>query len=154
MTFSVSRRIAAPAEDVWALLTDTGTWPAWGPSITGVEPAGIPAGPPAGPVTGPDAGPAAGPATGPDAGPAAGGLAPGSRGRVRTVLGAALPYTVTAVEPGRYWSWSVAGIPATGHRVVPQDGGCRVTFTVPWWAPFYLPVCALALRRTERLATR
>lgn len=123
MTFSVSRRIAAPAEDVWALLTDTGKWPAWGPSITGVEPA------------------------------AAGGLAPGSRGRVRTVLGAALPYTVTAFEPGRSWSWSVAGVPATGHRVVPQDGGCLVTFTVPWWAPAYLPVCAVALRRIERLAT-
>ncbi|MDP9982503.1 hypothetical protein J2W14_001891 [Pseudarthrobacter oxydans] len=145
MSFSVSRRIAAPAEDVWALLTDTGTWPAWGPSITGVEPAGIPAGPPAGP---------AGPPAGPASVTAAGGLAPGSRGRVRTVLGAALPYTVTAVEPGRYWSWSVAGIPATGHRVIPQDGGCLVTFTVPWWAPFYLPVCALALRRIERLATR
>ena len=46
------------------------------------------------------------------------------------------------------------GIPATGHRVIPQDGGCLVTFTVPWWAPAYLPVCALALRRIERLATR
>ena len=135
MTFSVSRRIAASAEDVWALLTDTGKWPDWGPSITGVEPAG---GVPAGPATG----------------SATGGLAPGSRGRVRTVLGAALPYTVTAFEPGRSWSWSVAGVPATGHRVVPQDGGCLVTFTVPWWAPAYLPVCAVALRRIERLATR
>ena len=123
MTFSVSRRVAAPAEDVWALLTDTERWLAWGPSITGVE-------------------------------PAVGGLATGSRGKVRTVLGAALTYTVTAFEPGRYWSWSVAGIPATGHRVIPQDGGCLVTFTVPWWAPAYLPVCALALRRIERLATR
>ena len=142
MTFSVSRRIAASAEDVWALLTDTGTWPAWGPSVTGVEPAGNPAGPPAGP------------ASGPIAETAAGGLVPGSHGRVRTVLGPALPFTVTAYEPGRYWSWSVAGIPATGHRVVPQDGGCLVTFTVPWWAPAYLPVCAVALRRIERLATR
>ena len=123
MTFSVSRRVAAPAEDVWALLTDTEKWSAWGPSITGVE-------------------------------PAVGGLATGSRGKVRTVLGAALTYTVTAFEPGRYWSWSVAGIPATGHRVIPQDGGCLVTFTVPWWAPAYLPVCALALRRIECLATR
>ena len=127
MTFSVSRRVAAPAEDVWALLTDTEKWSAWGPSITGVEPA---------------------------VGRASGGLAAGSRGKVRTVLGAALTYTVTAFEPGRYWSWSVAGIPATGHRVIPQDGGCLVTFTVPWWAPAYLPVCALALRRIERLATR
>ncbi len=128
MTFSVSRRMAVSPEVVWDLLTDTGAWPAWGPSVTGVEPAA--------------------------AGPGSGGLAFGSRGKVRTVLGAALPYTVTAFEPGRYWSWSVAGIPATGHRVMPQAGGCLVTFTVPWWAPAYLPVCALALRRIERLAVR
>lgn len=127
MTFSVSRRVAASAEDVWALLTDTGAWPAWGPSISGVEPAA--------------------------ARTPAGRLAPGSRGRVRTVLGASLPYAVTAFEPGRYWAWSVAGIPATGHRVVPDAAGCHVTFTVPWWAPAYLPVCAVALRRIERLAT-
>ena len=132
MSFSVSRRIAASAEDIWALLTDTGKWPAWGPSITGAEPA----------------------AGGTGSGPARGELALGSRGRVRTVLGVTLPYTVTAFEPGQYWSWSVAGIPATGHRIVPQGGGCVVTFTVPWWAPAYLPVCALALRRIERLATR
>ena len=140
MTFSVSRRIAASAEDVWSLLTDTRQWPAWGPSITGVEPA------PAGIPGGPEARRAAGPASG--------GLAFGSSGRVRTVLGVALPYTVTAFQPGRYWSWSVAGIPATGHRVIPQDSSCLVTFTVPWWAPAYLLVCALALRRIERLATR
>lgn len=134
MTFSVSRRIAAPAEDAWDLLTDTGRWPAWGPSVTGVEPAA--AASPAAPV------------------PAPGGIGLGSRGRIRTVLGVVLPYTVTAFEPGRYWSWSVAGVPATGHRVVPQPGGCLVTLTVPWWAPGYLPVCALALRRIERLAAR
>ena len=148
MTFSVSRRIAASAEDVWVLLTDTGQWPAWGPSITGVEPG--PAGIPAGHAAGSAARTAAGSASG----TASGGLALGSRGKVRTVLGVALPYTVTAFEPGRYWSWSVAGIQATGHRVLPQDGGCLVTFTVPWWAPPYLLVCALALRRIERLAAR
>jgi hypothetical protein len=127
VTFSVTRRVAAPADVVWGLLTDTAQWPAWGPSISGVEPE------PTGDV------------------PAE--LAPGSRGTVRTVLGPSLPYAVTAFEAGRYWSWSVAGIPATGHRVVPAPGGCLVTFTVPWWAPAYLPVCALALRRIEQLAT-
>ena len=152
MTFSVSRRIAAPADAVWALLADTDKWPAWGPSITGVEPAA--AGPAERAAATPASGPDSGPASGLGSGPASGRLASGSRGKVRTVLGAALPYTVTAFEPGRYWSWSVAGIPATGHRVIPQGGGCLVTFTVPWWAPAYLPVCALALRRIERLATR
>ncbi|KUM33458.1 SRPBCC family protein [Arthrobacter sp. EPSL27] len=124
MRFCVSRQVAASAEDVWDLLTDTAQWPAWGPSITGVEPA------------------------------AARRLAPGSRGTVRTVLGVKLPYTVTVFKPGRFWAWSVAGVPATGHRVIPLGNGCRVTFTVPWWAPAYLPVCALALRRIERLAAR
>lgn len=132
MVFSVSRRVAAPAEDVWSLLTDVQQWPNWGPSITGVRPA------PAGPRDG----------------SAACRLESGSRGTVRTILGVTLPYTVTAFEAGRYWSWSVAGIPATGHRVIPQEGGCLVTFTVPWWAPAYLPVCAVALRRIERLAAR
>jgi uncharacterized protein YndB with AHSA1/START domain len=88
VTFSISRRVAAPAGVVWKLLTDTGQWPAWGPSITGVEPA--------------------------TAAAASLGLAPGSRGKVRTLLGVALPYTVTGFDAGRYWSWSVAGIPATG----------------------------------------
>lgn len=128
MTFSVSRRVDAPAEVVWKLLTDTGQWPAWGPSVSGVEPA--------------------------TAGLESSELRSGSRGRVRTILRVALPYTVTRFEAGRYWQWSVAGVRATGHRVEPQkDGGCLVIFTVPWWAPAYLPVCALALRRIERLAS-
>ncbi|MGP4031903.1 SRPBCC family protein [Pseudarthrobacter sp. 1C304] len=135
--FSVSRRVPAAPDDVWALLTDPAKWPAWGPSITGVEPA--------------EDGAAGGPG---GQGSECRRLGPGSHGKVRTVLGAVLPYTVTAFEPGRFWSWSVAGIPATGHKVVPLDGGCLVTFTVPWWAPAYLPVCALALRRIERLTTR
>lgn len=126
MTLAVSRRVAASPDVVWSLLTDIRQWPEWGPSVRAVEPA--------------------------PAGSASTALGLGSRGKVRTVLGAALPYTVTAFEAGRSWSWSVAGIPATGHRVTPQDGGSLITFTVPWWAAAYLPVCALALRRIERLA--
>ena len=44
-----------------------------------------------------------------------------------------------------------AGIPATGHRVDPVDGGARVAMDVPVWAAPYLTVCALALRRIEKL---
>jgi hypothetical protein len=36
--------------------------------------------------------------------------------------------------------------------VVPDGDGCRVTFGVPIWAPAYLAVCALALKRIEDLA--
>lgn len=75
----------------------------------------------------------------------------GSTGTVRTLLGVRLPFRITDVEPGCFWSWSVAGIRATGHRVVAENLGCRVTFSVPWWGPAYLAVCAVALRRIERL---
>ena len=80
-------------------------------------------------------------------------VAPGAVGRVRTAAGPWLPYRITAVEPGRAWSWTVAGVGATGHRVDPHPAGCRVTFTVPWWATPYLVVCVAALRRIDRLAT-
>ncbi|NRQ48704.1 SRPBCC family protein [Aeromicrobium stalagmiti] len=76
----------------------------------------------------------------------------GARGTVRTAVGVSLPFEVTHFEEGRRWAWSVAGVPATDHRVRPTAGGCVVTFGVPWWAPGYLAVCAVALRRIERLA--
>jgi hypothetical protein len=78
-------------------------------------------------------------------------LMTGSTGHVRTVLGISLPFQVTEFQAGRSWSWSVAGIRATDHIVVPDGAGCRIRFTVPWWAPAYLPVCAVALRRIARI---
>lgn len=79
-------------------------------------------------------------------------VTPGAVGRVRTAAGPWLGYRITTVEPGRSWSWTVGGVVATGHRVEPHPAGCRVTFSVPWWATPYLAVCAVALRRIERLA--
>lgn len=76
----------------------------------------------------------------------------GARGAVRTSVGVTLPFRVTRFEPGRAWAWSVAGVPATEHHVRPTSAGCVVTFGVPLWAPAYLAVCAVALRRIERLA--
>lgn len=71
----------------------------------------------------------------------------GATGRVRVPPGLWLPFEVTHFEPGTYWAWKVAGVPATGHRVTPTSSGCRVAFETPWWAPGYLAVCAIALRR-------
>jgi hypothetical protein len=40
-----------------------------------------------------------------------------------------------------------------GHRVTPlTESSCRVAFTIPSWAPFYVPVCRLALRRLDARA--
>lgn len=119
---SVDRRIDAPAAAVWELLIDLDTWPDWGPSVRRAELDG------GGRV-----------------------LAPGARGTVWTLAGFALPFRVSDFDAGRRWSWTVAGVPATGHRVAAASGGCRVSFDVPWWAAPYLGVCAVALARIDRL---
>jgi uncharacterized protein YndB with AHSA1/START domain len=75
-------------------------------------------------------------------------------GRICTTPGLWLPFQVTEFEEGRRWAWSVAGVHATTHIVEPTALGCRVTFGVPALALVYSPVCAIALRRIEQLATR
>ncbi len=120
---SVDRRIAAPPEVVWRLLVDVGEWPQWGPSV---RRAALDDG--------------------------AGQISAGAQGTVWTAVGFPVRFTVTEFEPGRRWAWKVAGITATGHDVIPEPGGCRVRFDVPWWASAYLPVCAAALATIERLA--
>lgn len=79
-------------------------------------------------------------------------VGPGARGTVRTAVGVSLPFEITRFEQGSVWAWSVAGVAATEHHVRSTPHGCVVRFVVPWWAPGYLAVCALALRRIERLA--
>lgn len=108
----------------WWLLTDTRTWPTWGPSIRAVT------------VDAPDADPV---------------IAAGTTGTVRTVAGVTLPFRVTEVDPMARWTWRVAGVPATGHRVEAHPDGCRVIFEVPMLATPYVAVCHLALRRIRRL---
>ena len=84
----------------------------------------------------------------------AGDLEMGSRGTVTTALGLRLPFEITAFRPGRAWSWTVAGWPATDHELEPLGvGATRVRFGVPAIAWPYLAVCRVALRRIDRLAT-
>jgi hypothetical protein len=118
----VTATINAPATVAWRLLTDTQAWPQWGPSVRSVEA-------PTRFITA------------------------GMRGRVQTSLGLWLPFAITHWEEGKAWSWTVAGIPATGHLIeATGPDHCRVTFTIPAWAPFYVPVCRIALRRLATLA--
>ena len=78
----------------------------------------------------------------------------GATGRVWTPVGVPLPFTITEVDPGRSWAWRVAGVPATRHGVAPHGAGCRAWMSAPVWAPAYLPVLAVALRRIEHMAVR
>ncbi|PSP82975.1 polyketide cyclase [Halobacteriales archaeon QS_1_68_17] len=117
----VSRPIDAPAGTVWDLLTDTRRWPEWGPTVSDVDC--------------------------PDRYVTA-----GSRGRVRVLRGPWVPFEVTTCQadaPVRRWTWDVAWVPATGHRVT-GSRPCRVVFEVPLLGVAYLPVCERALVRIER----
>jgi uncharacterized protein YndB with AHSA1/START domain len=120
---SVDRDIPAPAAAVWDVLVDIAAWPIWGPSVRNAS-----------------------------LRDGATELGLGVRGDVWTAVGVRMGFVITEFDPGHRWSWSVAGVPATGHQVSVTNAGCRIRFEVPWWATGYLPVCAVALRRIEKMA--
>lgn len=77
-------------------------------------------------------------------------IGPGSRGQVIAIGGIRLPFEVTRFEAGRYWSWKVGGVQATGHRVVAIDPRrCQLVFEVPIWAAPYATVCLWAIKRIQ-----
>jgi hypothetical protein len=79
----------------------------------------------------------------------------GSHGRVKTALRVWVPFQITDLEIGMYWSWRIFGIKATGHRIEPLNGSsCRLVFQVPLWAAPYLVVCKIGLDRIEQLLNR
>jgi uncharacterized protein YndB with AHSA1/START domain len=124
----VSAVLEAPPEAAWDLLVDTHHWPEWGPSVRAV-----------------------------DADERR--IRAGSTGHVVVPGGVRVHFEVTAFDPDRRrWTWSVARVPATGHRVDAVEGAqgadpgrCRVVFEVPLPAAGYVPVCRRAL---ERIADR
>jgi len=121
MPIEVSRIIDAPSERVWDLMVRVSEWRHWGPSVTAVRCSDDEIG-------------------------------PGSSGMIRTPPGIWLPFLVTDFDPGRSWRWRVGGIPATGHRVDPLGHHrSRVVFEIPWWAPFYVPVCRRAAARIAQI---
>ena len=133
----VIRRIDAPVETLWDLLTDTTRWSEWGPNVREVdcEERYIREG-----TTG--------------------------RVRLAVPGGPWAPFEITACRDHR-WAWSVGmpatdavrnaldvgpRVPATGHRVEPAGDACRVVFEIPPLASGYALVCRRALDRLEELA--
>ena len=80
-------------------------------------------------------------------------IAAGVKGRIKTLFGIWLPFEITLFEPPTCWHWNVAGLPATGHRVVSHGRtGCELIFEVPYGAVPYAAVCRRAASRIARLA--
>ena len=69
-------------------------------------------------------------------------------GRIWLPVGLSVPFRVTEYEHGTYWGWKVAGIRATGHRLIPYgDSTCKICFEMPvYWLPYSI-VCHAALQR-------
>ncbi|MEE4601113.1 MAG: SRPBCC family protein [Desulfobacteraceae bacterium] len=79
-------------------------------------------------------------------------ISTGSKGQVLTSLGVWLPFIIDEYEYGSFWSWKVATIKATGHRVQESEkGGSNLWFEIPMIAAPYTIVCQLALGRIENL---
>jgi len=80
-------------------------------------------------------------------------IAAGLRGRVQTAIGLWLPFEIGRCEPERFWDWKVAGVQATGHRLVPIAADrTLVEFTVSRVFLPYVWVLDRGLRRLARLA--
>lgn len=121
----VARELDAPAADAWDVLVETHTWPEWGPSVAAVR--------------------------GPDR------IGPGATGEVQIAgVGVWVPFAVTSFDADAMrWTWAVARVPATGHRVDAVGAGrCRVAFEVPLVAAGYGVVCRRALANVARLVER
>lgn len=117
----ISREYDVAASQVWDIITDTELWPVWGPSLTSVTCSHRC-------------------------------ITAGSSGRVRTIAGIWLPFTITTFRHMEFWGWRIGRFHATGHQVTSLGPHrCRLAFLMPWWAAFYLPVCAVALQRIQKL---
>ena len=75
----------------------------------------------------------------------------GSSGQVLTAFSIWLPFVIVECEHGSFWSWRVASINATGHRIQPANGGCILWFEVPIIAAPYILICQVALNRIQNL---
>lgn len=76
----------------------------------------------------------------------------GSKGRVLTAIGVWLPFVIVEYEHARFWSWKVASVKATGHRIQTTDTeDCSLWFDMPLIAAPYSLICRMALDRIENL---
>jgi len=77
----------------------------------------------------------------------------GLKGSLQTAIGLWVPFAITDFEPLHFWSWKVAGISATDHRLTKIDENhSELIFEMPAVALPYALICREAARRIGRLA--
>ncbi|MDP9366315.1 MAG: SRPBCC family protein [Chloroflexota bacterium] len=115
--------IAAPPEQVWAVMSDVARWPEWTASVTSVERL--------------------------DRAP----LGVGSRARVRQPRFPVAVWTVSALDPGRFFEWRSPApglLSVAGHRVDDAgDRASRATLSITWSGPL-APVVRLLVGSLSR----
>lgn len=95
--------IAAPPERVWAVMADATRWHEWTASVTSVQL-----------LDGPE-------------------LRVGGRAEIRQPKLPPARFTVTALEPGRGFTWATGNVVVRAtarHRIEPAPGGARATLAV------------------------
>jgi hypothetical protein len=76
----------------------------------------------------------------------------GAKGKVLTSINIWLPFEIVDYEHARLWTWKVASVNATGHRIQAVDArSCDLWFDVPLMAAPYTLICRMALARIEKL---
>jgi uncharacterized membrane protein len=116
--------ISAPPERIWAIMSDVARWPEWTPSVTSVEML--------------------------DDGP----FRIGMRARIKQPRLPTAVWTVTAVDPGRRFTWQniAPGLTSVGdHRIEVRGTSSvsRVTLTLTWRG-WMAPVIRLLFGRLSR----
>jgi hypothetical protein len=119
----VERDVDAPAETVWSILTDTRRWPEWGPVVADVE-------------------------------SSTRYVETRTIGRIRFEGTAApVPFAVREVDDVAHrWTWDLARLFGSGHRVESLPDGSRVGFELPLAAPGLGPLVYRACSNVARMA--
>ncbi len=124
MAYETSIEIDAAQEHVWAVLTDVERWPEWTASMQKVERQDD------------------------------GDLVLGSRVRIKQPRVPAVIWVVTELDPGRAFSWTVAGPGVTTvakHRIEPVDASAvRVHLAISRRGPLAGVISALSAALTRR----
>jgi carbon monoxide dehydrogenase subunit G len=103
LRFEHTLEIDAPPRRVWSVLSDGERWPDWTPTVTKVERL------------------------------SGDGLSVGSKVRIHQPKLPVAVYTITALEPGKSFTWTTGNWFARGvahHVVEPKGTGSRVTLSV------------------------